>query len=455
MSRPPLASIIIPVWNGRDFLEACLRSLLAQTYEPLEIIAVDNGSSDGSAELIEHLFPTVRLIRNAHNLGFAGGCNVGLRAAQGELLLLLNQDTQADAGWVRALAEALQEPEAGIVGSQILYPDGRLQHAGGWIEWPLGLAHHHLAEDDARPVEFVTGAALGFPRAVVEKIGLLDEGFWPGYFEDVDFCLRARAAGFAVSVAPSAIVTHTESASTRDAATRARFYQRGRLRFLLKHLSPERFLADFVPAELAYQQPAIFGQESQPLRLAYLEAIPATVTLLQECWQASESTIQQIIEALQTLHQRAWAHEWGRVQATLGDAMRSIEPPQAIPSHTPLPPVRLPSLRAPTGEGSASPWLNRLHALWYRTVLRLTGVQEILHQQEAINATVGRAFNEVVAQTLAHQKESAEVNLEQLRLHQATLGQHLAGPARNAGRLHRRSGSGAAAARARERDPRA
>jgi GT2 family glycosyltransferase len=137
-------SVIIPIWNGSEYLHACLDSLMAHDYPIFEIIAVDNASVDGSAELIARHYPQVRLIRNAVNLGFAGGCNAGLKAAQGDILVLLNQDVIVQPGWLRALVKALQKPKIGIVGCKMLYPDGRtIQHAGGWIEWPLGLAHHY------------------------------------------------------------------------------------------------------------------------------------------------------------------------------------------------------------------------------------------------------------------------------------------------------------------------
>ncbi len=275
MNRPTV-SIIIPVWNGEAYLEACLTALLAQEGASFEVIAVDNASSDGSVPLVAEKFPTVRLIRNTTNLGFAGGCNVGLRAAQGDYLILLNQDTRVNPGWLAVLVETLQDESIGIVGCKIFYPDGvTLQHAGAWFEWPLGLAHHHgYGEADseewstAREVEAVTGAAIALRREVLEKVGLLDEGFWPGYFEDSDWCLRIRRAGYKIWYQPAATLLHQESTSIRDPLLRSQFYQRGRLRFLMKHTPPGRFLSEVVPAEERYQEPAIMGLEIIYLRQA-------------------------------------------------------------------------------------------------------------------------------------------------------------------------------------------
>jgi len=303
-------SVIIPVWNGREYLPGCLDALLAQEYPDFEVIAVDNASVDGSAELIAEQYPQVRLIRNIQNLGFAGGCNAGLKVAQGDVLVLLNQDTVVLPGWLLALVEALQKPEVGIVGCKILYPDGKtIQHAGGWIEWPLGLAHHYgqgeLDQgqwDQHREVEYVTGAAMAFRRDVLQSIGLMDEEFWPGYFEDTDFCFRAREAGYEVWYIYEAIVLHNEGISVRDPVEHSLYNERGRLRFLLKHMQPSRFLEECIPAEKARYAPIAHRLYGDPLRLAYLEAIPAAARILPQRWNADGCVIEEVILALYSLY---------------------------------------------------------------------------------------------------------------------------------------------------------
>ncbi|MCX6043602.1 MAG: glycosyltransferase family 2 protein, partial [Chloroflexi bacterium] len=139
-------SIIIPVWNGRHLLPPCLESLRAEQLRDNarpEIIAVDNGSADGSADWIVANAPDVRLLRNRYNLGWSGGCNQGLRTAQGDILVLLNQDTQVESGWLQALERAFDDPRVGIAGCKIHYLDGvTIQHAGAWTEWPLAYGHH-------------------------------------------------------------------------------------------------------------------------------------------------------------------------------------------------------------------------------------------------------------------------------------------------------------------------
>lgn len=382
------ASIVIPVWNGLPYLPACLEALQAQGDSDFEVIAVDNASSDGSADLIAQQYPQVRLIRHLINRGFAGACNSGLRAAEGELLVLLNQDTQVQQGWLEALRERLADPQVGVVGCKIRYPDGRIQHAGGWIEWPLGLAHHFgQGEPDdgqwdiARMVEYVTGAAVAFRRDVVERIGLLDEGFRPAYFEDTDFCFRAREAGYEVWYEPKAVLLHHETTSLKDPAEISRIYQRGRLRFLLKHLPPERFLAEFVPAEMAYQPEALKG-EGLALPLAYLEAIVMAPRSLQQRWGAEREIIRDVLIALQALYRQAQQEKWrgtfaGSLPLLNGGGLPALQEFE-FRSDVPL----------------IGPLIARFRTLWYSVAARWA-VRFLIRQQNDINNYLYKALNDV------------------------------------------------------------
>lgn len=303
-------SVIIPMWNGREHIGDCLDAVLAQDRPNLEVIVVDDASTDSSVDLVTTEYPQVCLIRNRYNKGFAATCNVGIKAARGEILILLNQDTRVCAGWLESLIEAFGEFDIGIAGCKILYPDGeRIQHAGGWVAWPLGLAYHYgkgeVDEgqwDEPREVEYVTGAAMAFRREVVDGIGLLDEEFWPGYFEDTDYCLRAKAAGYAVWYVPDAVLLHKETTSIGDGKEVSRFYHRGRLRFLLKHLPPRCFLEEFVPAERQHNLSVIESPEGDPLRVAYLEAIPTAAHLTRSRWRTDERMVEDVVSALQFLY---------------------------------------------------------------------------------------------------------------------------------------------------------
>jgi GT2 family glycosyltransferase len=304
-------TIVIPVRNGRRFLAACLDSLLAQQQAApelaLHIVAVDNDSIDGSADFITHHYPSVQLIRNTINRGFAGGCNQGLLAAPADLMILLNQDTAVQAGWVQAVADAFADPvdgpTIGVVGCKILYPDGRtIQHAGGYLQRPamygIHYAHHehdHGQGDQSKAVEWVTGAAFAIRRATLERVGLLDEGFWPGYFEDVDYCLRVQAAGLRIWYCAKAVLSHQETSSKIDEETIQRFYHRGRLRLALKHLAPTEWQATFLPAEHAQSL-----RHTLPLKSAYWDALLAAPQLLRTQWGADDA---QILAVLRGLHE--------------------------------------------------------------------------------------------------------------------------------------------------------
>lgn len=350
----PRISIVIPLWNGRASIEECLRALLAET-DPFdaEIIVVDNASPDGAGELVD-VFSGVQLIRNERNLGFAGGCNVGLRRAQGDLLVLLNQDTEVQRGWLRALLNAFDDPAVGVVGCRMFLADGHsLQHAGGTIEWPLGLAQHrgYGQPSGARwmhptEVDFVTGAAMAFRREVLAWVGWLDEAFWPGYYEDVDFCYRARAAGYKIWYAADATLIHSESTAFRDPFFTAWARLRARLRFCLKHLPPERFVGEFLPAETTYRPFVLAGDQGDVLRRVYLLAIPMAVTILHRQWRAPAATIQAAVDGLYRLYDEGFERQGWPFPPTFIDPSINVgvDPnrPNMQPVLTPSPLSRLP-----------------------------------------------------------------------------------------------------------------
>ncbi len=227
----PDVSVIVVNWNTRGLLERCLRSVEAQRPSvELQVIVVDNGSTDGSAELVSTHFGGVELIANASNRGYAAANNQGIERARGRYLLLLNSDTDVEPGALGALCDyGDQHPQAGILGPKLVNPDGTLQPSGGRFPTPAstiasllgwhrltGIPRYGTRRDYVRPAEVdeVSGAAMLIARAVVTQIGGLDEGFAWGY-EDVDFCLRAHRAGWRVHYVPAARVVHEWGASMR------------------------------------------------------------------------------------------------------------------------------------------------------------------------------------------------------------------------------------------------
>ncbi|MBN1888135.1 MAG: glycosyltransferase family 2 protein [Thermoflexales bacterium] len=308
------ASVIVLAWNGMDYLEECLSAVLAQDWTDFEVIVVDNGSTDSSADLVAERFPQARLIRNARNLGFAGGCNVGLRAATGKVLVLLNQDTVVRPGWLRALVEALQaNPGIGIAGSKALYPDGTIQHAGGYVtEQGEGRHYGYRQEDNGqfdqeRNVDYVTGAALAISRQAFTAVGEIDEGYSPAYFEDVDWCWLARKAGFQVAYIPTSVLIHKEASTIADASYKAAYlFHRNRLRFVLKHWPLERLVDEFVPAERTWLES--LGESGEKLISAVHHAylynvlhLASVVTGRQKTLEDSQAEMDALAEVLLTL----------------------------------------------------------------------------------------------------------------------------------------------------------
>ena len=217
----PLASIVIPNWNGAHHLPDCLDSLRRQRYPRFEVILVDNGSTDGSLALLAQTYPEVRLIALGENWGFAPACNLGMRAARGEILVLLNNDTETDPGWLEALVAAFERwPGAGAVASKMLLFDRRdhLHTAGDFYRLDGTPGNRGVWQRDEgqfyeqEPVFSACGGSAAYRRAMLDQVGLLDESFFFSC-EDVDLGWRAQLAGWACVYAPGAIVYHKVSAT--------------------------------------------------------------------------------------------------------------------------------------------------------------------------------------------------------------------------------------------------
>jgi GT2 family glycosyltransferase len=256
----PPVSVVIVSYNSAACLPACLASLAGQSYPNYEVICVDNASEDGSLEVLAR-YPWVDVLASRENVGFAGGCNLGISQASGAIVVLLNPDTVVEADWLAALIAPLQTDRSiGIVGSKILSSDGAtILAAGGWYNaW--GLSRHYGAgepdrgqHDAARDVAYVTGASLAVRRSVLEQVGGLDPGYYPAYFEEIELCHRARQLGLRVLYAPASRCRHLESQSVGAGSSNyVRWYHRNRWRFLLKNYSWGRLLFSALPLEAAW-----------------------------------------------------------------------------------------------------------------------------------------------------------------------------------------------------------
>lgn len=243
-------SIVIVNYNTRDLLHRCLASVFAsKTNFSFEVIVSDNGSVDGSQDMVRNNFPSARLLENRVNLGFSKGNNVALRQARGKYLLLLNSDTEIAADCLDVSVAYMESNSSfGIFGGRVDLPDGRLDAAcrrkfpNPWNSFLrlFGLKKFsdyniQTPDDLEQEVDAVMGAYLLIRRETVAKIGYLDEDYFM-YGEDLDWCWRAKASGFKVVYYPAARITHFKYGSAQAAPWRTiRLAHQAMLLFYRKH----------------------------------------------------------------------------------------------------------------------------------------------------------------------------------------------------------------------------
>lgn len=213
----PLVSIIIVNWNGKKWLAKCFDSLLQQTYKQYEIIVVDNASTDDSVEFVRTNYPDIQLVENTQNLGFAGGNNTGYRAAKGDYILLLNNDTYVEPEFLRRLLDgAKQLPDFGSIQPKLVLMDTpeKLDNVGSYWTDSTFLYHYGYGKDQSleiyntiQPFFSNKGAAMLLKREAVEHVGLFDDDFWC-YYEETDLCHRLWLAGYKCWYFPHAKVYH-------------------------------------------------------------------------------------------------------------------------------------------------------------------------------------------------------------------------------------------------------
>ena len=221
LSNSGLSSIVIPVHNRAAITRQCLESISADPPGvPFEIIVVDDGSSDSTSELLEDYGDEIRVVRRDVPGGFATACNEGAAAARGDYLIFLNNDTAPQPGWLDELVHYAEEhPEAAVVGSKLLYPDGTIQHAGVIISqegYPrhlyAGFPGDHPVVNKSRPFIAVTFACALVRKDLFEKVGRLETAF-RNSFEDVDLCFRLAEEGHESHYCHKSVVYHLESVS--------------------------------------------------------------------------------------------------------------------------------------------------------------------------------------------------------------------------------------------------
>ena len=247
-----LISVIILNYNGKDYIEECLDSVLDQTYEPLEIIVVDNASNDSSLEILKEKYSSkIKLIESNTNLGFAGGNNLALDYTKGEFIALLNNDAVADRRWIEEFMSAVNRCDGtfGMWASKILFYDDReIIDTAGHLIYPDGLNRGRGKGekdkgqyDKEEEVFFPSGCAAIYRKEMLNIIGFFDPDFF-AYGDDTDLGMKARIAGWKCIYVPKSVVYHHSSAASgKYSPLKAYLVERNRLWVLIKYF-PLRYI---------------------------------------------------------------------------------------------------------------------------------------------------------------------------------------------------------------------
>jgi GT2 family glycosyltransferase len=226
-----VVSVVIPTWNGREYLDVVLPSLRAQTHGDFQVVVVDNGSADGTAEHVRAAYPEVRVVELGSNQGFAAAVNRGIAAADGEHVAVVNNDLELDPRWLQCMVAALRDhPEAGSATGKMLFYDRRhvIDGAGDFTSWyavsaPRGRGEADRGQYDQPEAVFsACGGAALYRRAALDAVGLFDEDFF-AYAEDVDWGFRAQLAGWTCRYQPEAVAFHMGGATSARVPNLSRY----------------------------------------------------------------------------------------------------------------------------------------------------------------------------------------------------------------------------------------
>jgi GT2 family glycosyltransferase len=276
----PEISVIILNWNGKQFLDDCLGAMRRQTFRDFETILVDNGSSDGSVEYVRKHFPEVNLLALPDNLGFTGGNIAGYAQAGGDLIVLLNNDTEAHPSWLEEIYRASQSHfKAGSFASKMMYFDerGRVENCGfdlGMSGVTIDLGRDELDGSEwtqPRKVFGGCGGAVAYRRRMLEAIGFLDPDFFMTY-EDLDLSFRAQLRGYHCVYIPGAIVYHRYRATNRKTPSRQVFYSQRNIEFVYLKNMPLGLILRSAPQHFLYEVGAAIYFSKQGTGSAFLRA---------------------------------------------------------------------------------------------------------------------------------------------------------------------------------------
>ena len=323
----PKISVIIVNWNGKHFLDACLGALRRQTFRDFEAILVDNGSTDGSAEFVRTHFPEIQLLPLDDNRGFAGGNIAGYELATGELIALLNNDTEAHPKWLEEINKAsLQFPDAGSFASKMMYFDKRdcIENCG----FSVGSSGttEDLGRDQADgprwsqpgPVFGACGGAVAYRRSMLDDVGFLDPDFFMVY-EDVDLSFRAQLRGYSCIYVPTAIVFHRYRATLKTKPSHQVFYSQRNIEFVYFKNMPMGLILRTCLQRFLYELAAFIYFTKLGSGLAFLKAKSDVLRHLPSLWrkrreiQTNRSIADEQLRALMT---STFSSKWKKLRAS-------------------------------------------------------------------------------------------------------------------------------------------
>jgi len=209
------ASIIIVNWNGKHFLDTCLSSVLNQTYPNFEVVMVDNGSTDGSVDYVREKYPSIRIVQNEENLGFAKGCNVGIRHSDADYIVTLSNDTRVEPNWLEELIKVAEtDKRIGICGSKLILMDSpNVYNSVGFFLtfnayiYDRGPGRKIGRYEKLERVDGVCAASALYRKKMLDEIGLFDERFFFGH-DDIDLSWRAKHYGWRAMYVPTSVCYH-------------------------------------------------------------------------------------------------------------------------------------------------------------------------------------------------------------------------------------------------------
>jgi GT2 family glycosyltransferase len=309
--KHPSVSIIILNYNGRDFVERCLKSVLNTDYPNFEVVFVDNASTDGSPELVKKMFgsdPRLKFIHNDNNLGFAEGNNIGARAAKGEYIVFLNNDTEVDPNWIEEIVKVMESDlTIGIAQSKLRSLGNRrlMDCAGGFIDH-YGWSHRRGEREEDRgqfskvdEIFYAVGAAMVVRRGILNKVEMFDPNYFI-YFEDTDLCWRVWLSGHRVVFVPASIVFHMVRGTMKKQPVRTIFLGcRNNITTLLKNYELCN-VVKYLPANLMFicvvaTFRLLKGEIN--MTLAYFKAILWNILNLKHIW-AERLRVQHLIRKI-------------------------------------------------------------------------------------------------------------------------------------------------------------